>query len=55
MPRDPIYGHVPGIAGSTFADVESWRLWRSPPVAGGICGRANDGAESVVLNGGYAG
>ena len=55
MPRDPIFGHVPGYPpGSTFADRrELAASGVHRPLQAGICGRANDGAESIVLNGGY--
>lgn len=50
-----MFGHIPGVAvGHTFAD--RYRLAvagvHRPPVAG-ICGRASEGAESVVLSGGF--
>ncbi|OZC03770.1 YDG/SRA domain-containing protein [Rubricoccus marinus] len=55
MPRDPIFGHVPGFPpGSLFADRDDLaasgvhRARRA-----GIVGRAAEGAESIVLSGGY--
>ena len=55
MPRPPIFGHVPGFPpGSTFADRrELAASGVHRPLQAGICGRAEEGAESIVLNGGY--
>lgn len=55
MPREPIFGHVPGYPpGSLFADRRDLSASgvHRPPQAG-ICGRSAEGAESIVLNGGY--
>ncbi|MEM0964373.1 MAG: YDG/SRA domain-containing protein [Bacteroidota bacterium] len=55
MSRAPHFGHVPGYPpGSLFEDrreLADSKVHR-PPQAG-ICGRAQEGAESIVLNGGY--
>lgn len=50
-----MFGHIPGYPpGSTF---ESRRELAEAgvhrPLQAGICGRANEGAESIVLSGGY--
>lgn len=55
MPREPLFGHVPGYPpGRLFADRRELSASgvHRPPQAG-ICGRAAEGAESIVLNGGY--
>ena len=50
-----MFGHIPGIeVGAILEDRQALReagLHR--PTQAGICGRADEGAESVVLNGGY--
>lgn len=50
-----MFGHVPGSPpGSVFEDRQSLReAGVHRPTQAGICGRADEGAESVVLNGGY--
>ncbi|MEL6614382.1 MAG: YDG/SRA domain-containing protein [Bacteroidota bacterium] len=55
MPREPHFGHVPGYPpGSLFEDRRALSASgvHRPPMAG-ICGRSAEGAESIVLNGGY--
>lgn len=50
-----MFGHVPGFPpGSHFEDRQALAAAgvHRPPQAG-ICGRADEGAESIVLNGGY--
>lgn len=55
MPRDPVFGHVPGHPpGSVFADRRALAASGvHRPLQAGMCGRSSDGAESIVLNGGY--
>ena len=50
-----MFGHVPGSPpGSVFEDRRALAAARvHRPLQAGICGRADEGAESVVLNGGY--
>jgi len=50
-----VFGPVPGVPpGSLFADRHALReAGVHRPTQAGICGRADEGAESVVLNGGY--
>ncbi|MEO0557615.1 MAG: YDG/SRA domain-containing protein [Bacteroidota bacterium] len=50
-----MFGHLPGYPpGSWFEDRrELAASGVHRPLQAGICGRANEGAESIVLNGGY--
>lgn len=50
-----MFGPVPGVPpGAHFADRHALRdTGVHRPTQAGICGRADEGAESVVLNGGY--
>jgi len=50
-----VFGHVPGVGvGTLFEDRQALRAAGvHRPTQAGICGRADVGAESVVLNGGY--
>jgi putative restriction endonuclease len=53
--KERIIGHVPGTTvGQVFPDRES--LAKSgvhPPTQAGISGAASEGADSIVLSGGY--
>ena len=50
-----IFGHIPGIeVGQNFANRIELSLSRiHPPLQAGISGSQNDGADSIVLSGGY--
>ena len=50
-----IFGHIPGIQeGQTFANRIELSLARvHPPTQAGISGSQNEGADSIVLSGGY--
>lgn len=55
MADGPRFGHVPGVeVGAVFEDRRALaEAGVHRPHVAGICGRADEGAESVVLNGGY--
>lgn len=50
-----VFGHVPGVAiGALFADRVALSVAGvHRPRRAGICGRASEGAESVILNGAF--